>query len=131
MKRNMIIAITLILLTSCCAFAAKYKVNTSGTVKQNGQIVSPTKTQVTNYGIVHHQRLRNNLNKLKLRFNKRLNLQELSNYQRLKNKKPKNLLQNLKIRLFLKTNLRLRKNKFINRKQKMSQKLNLRKIRQY
>lgn len=49
MKRNMIIAITLILLTSCCAFAAKYKVNTSGTVKQNCKTVSPTKTQVTNY----------------------------------------------------------------------------------
>ena len=49
MKRNLIIAITLIIITSCCAFAAKYKVNTSGTVKQNGQVVSPTKTTTTNY----------------------------------------------------------------------------------
>lgn len=49
MKRNIIIAISLILITSCGAYAAKYKVNTSGTVKQNGQIVSPTKTTTTNY----------------------------------------------------------------------------------
>lgn len=49
MKRNLIIAIALIIITSCGAFAAKYKVNTSGTVKQNGQIVSPTKTTTTNY----------------------------------------------------------------------------------
>lgn len=49
MKKNIIIVITLILLTSCGAFAARYKVNTSGTVKQNGKIVSPAKTTTTNY----------------------------------------------------------------------------------
>lgn len=49
MKKNIIIALTLVVITSCGAFGAKYKVNTSGTVKQNGQIVSPSKTQTTNY----------------------------------------------------------------------------------
>lgn len=32
-------------LTTCCAYAAKYKVNTSGVVKQNGKVISPTKGQ--------------------------------------------------------------------------------------
>lgn len=32
-------------LTTCCAYAAKYKVNTSGVVKHNGKVISPSKNQ--------------------------------------------------------------------------------------
>lgn len=49
MKKYIIVAILVVFITSCSAIAAKYKVTTSGTVKQNGQIVSPSKTQTTNY----------------------------------------------------------------------------------
>ena len=56
MKKIIIICLTIILST-CSALAAKYKVNTSGVVKSNKKIVSPTNsTQQTNpYSIYNAQ----------------------------------------------------------------------------
>ena len=42
MKKFLALIIILIGLTTCSAFAAKYKVNTSGVVKSNGKVVSPS-----------------------------------------------------------------------------------------
>lgn len=42
MKKILILVLILACLTTCSAFAAKYKVNTSGVVKNNGKVVSPS-----------------------------------------------------------------------------------------
>lgn len=50
MKKVLLIILCVLVLTPCCVWAAKYKVNTSGTVKnvQTGKVVKP-QTQSTNY----------------------------------------------------------------------------------
>ena len=42
MKKILIIVLIVLSMTTCGAFAAKYKVNTSGVVKSNGKVVSPS-----------------------------------------------------------------------------------------
>lgn len=49
MKRNILIILICLVLTSSCAIAAKYKVTTSGTVKNKGKVISPTQSTTTNY----------------------------------------------------------------------------------
>ena len=50
-KRMVCLALTVAMATSCCAFAAKYKVNTSGVIKsQSGKVItSPAHTVNQNY----------------------------------------------------------------------------------
>lgn len=50
MKKIFVILLSIIL-TSCCAYAAKYKVNTNGTVKNNGKIVSPSNKNKSPYNV--------------------------------------------------------------------------------
>ncbi len=51
MKKYFVIALSCIMLTSCCVWGAKYKVNTSGSVKNsNGRVISsPANTVNQNY----------------------------------------------------------------------------------
>lgn len=44
MKKFIILVFIIIFTTTCTAFAAKYKVNTSGTVKKDGKVVTPSVT---------------------------------------------------------------------------------------
>ena len=44
MKKIITICLITLLISTCTAFAAKYKVNTSGVVKTNGKVVSPSQT---------------------------------------------------------------------------------------
>lgn len=48
MKKILFIVLSVILFSSCSAYAAKYKVNTSGVVKTNGKVVSPSKSNPYN-----------------------------------------------------------------------------------
>ena len=45
MKKIITLGLMALMVSTCAAFAAKYKVNTSGVVKTNGKVVSPSKTQ--------------------------------------------------------------------------------------
>lgn len=51
MKKFLIVTLVLSSLMTCCAFAAKYKVNTSGVVKNNGKIVSPAMSNSNPYNV--------------------------------------------------------------------------------
>jgi len=51
MKKILITTIVLSSLMTCCAFAAKYKVNTSGVVKNNGKVVSPSVNTTNPYNV--------------------------------------------------------------------------------
>ena len=48
MKKFISIFAVIALISTCSAFAAKYKVNTSGTVKSNGKVVSPSTSTTQN-----------------------------------------------------------------------------------
>lgn len=49
--KKFIISFIIFVLTTCSAFAAKYKVNTSGVVKNNGKVVSPTVNTTNPYNV--------------------------------------------------------------------------------
>ena len=51
MKKALITSLIIVLLSTCAAFAAKYKVNTSGVVKNNGKVVSPTVNTTNPYNV--------------------------------------------------------------------------------
>lgn len=51
MKKIIITVLIAFSMTTCCAFAAKYKVNTSGVVKNNGKVVSPSVNTTNPYNV--------------------------------------------------------------------------------
>ena len=55
MKKFIILFLILVVISSCTAFAAKYKVNTSGVVKNNGKVVSPVINTANPYNVYNAQ----------------------------------------------------------------------------
>ncbi|MBR1681704.1 VWA domain-containing protein [bacterium] len=51
MKKIIVLSFLVIFISSCTAFAAKYKVNTSGVVKSNGAVDSPTENMTAPYNV--------------------------------------------------------------------------------
>lgn len=55
MKKVIILSLLIIVISSCTAVAAKYKVNTNGVVKSNGKVISPTYKTNKPYNVYNAQ----------------------------------------------------------------------------